>query len=68
MQDMFLVVNLLPRHLLVPQLAVSSSMSKRELPSDVFPLMLFPEGQFGERIVRPGSTPVSGVDVGVTPT
>src|ERR1700720_1144043 len=51
MQDMgFAVLNLLPRHLLVPQLALSSSMSKRELPSDVFPLMLFPEAKFPEMV------------------
>ena len=37
------VLNLLPSHLLLPQLGLSSRMSPARLLSDVFPVTLFPE-------------------------
>jgi hypothetical protein len=42
MHGMFALLNLLPSHLLVPQLALSSSRSNGALFSAVFPVMLFP--------------------------
>src|SRR3989442_4996219 len=42
MQDWLAVLNLFPVHLLLSQLALSSSMSKGRLPVDLFPLMLLP--------------------------
>ena len=48
MQDWLAVLKWFPSHLLLSQLGLLSSMSKKELPNDLFPVMLFP--------VEPSST------------